>query len=1463
RPLVLCVADKAPPEATFRGTEYLSYDLSRTGGEPIVSTQDTVSLSFKTRSPNGLLFYTGEGADYLNLALKDGGVILSMNLSNGRVELSVRPNRVRFDDNAWHTVVVHRRVQVISTVTTFCHVTMNVDGVYTDRSHTAGSVTILASSRVFVGGSDDTLALPGSKQDSNFVGCLRKVEFSADSMRLSLIEMARTGQKLISVVGHLDFQCQEVGAGEPVTFTTPESFLMLPNWDAPRSGSLSLKLRTNEPNGLVLYSHGANSSHPDLFALELVDGHLFLHLDLGSGPLRVKAPRKRLADGAWHELTVSRAGREGRITIDGASAEFSTPGKSTQLELGGGLVLGGLGPGLGAAVAWRHPTVQAGVLRQGFVGCLRDLVIDGTAVDLTKLASHQDSGAIRPMCRGPGPGAGLAQGEQGQGQAQGHCEAQPCMNGGRCSEGWNRFLCDCSATAFTGPTCGKEATTLTFNGSQHVWVSAGGAARSQAEEVALRFRTKFPVGLLMATSSDQTADRLELVLSGGRARATLRLGDREKSLVSGEGLNDDQWHTVRFSRRGENFRLQVDEETPSLGSTALARNGILEWRTLHIGGWLHPEEEMQMTSTVANFAGSMQQLTFNGLQYLELARAQAQVSSSRASGGSGSAAGAAGAPGPHITVTATIGKRDSQLVHHPVHFKSKHTFVGLPTLKAYSVTNIYFQFKTRQANGILLYNGGRDHDFLAVELISGHVHFIFDLGDGPVRLHDNAHQALNDNRWHSVTISRPGPHEHSLLVDEAFSSVTSKGKNENLDLDGLLYVGGLPEELFSRLPRQVTAHQGFEGCLASLDLNGESPNLVADAAIPSQQVSEGCAGQSTRCSQSVCANRGVCVQQWNSYACDCDLTSYTGPSCSEESLSYEFGPGRGLITYAFPEERRPEMKSDVIALGFITTKDDAILLRVDSATSQDYMELEIVEGNMFMVYNMGTSDHPIGDISVRVNDNQYHVVRFTRSGANSTIQIDDYNVQTQHPPGHQLSVFNSQSKIQVGGRWSASKKKVERAFSGVISGLVFNGIRVLDLAASKDRRTLVRGEVQPLKSLAGRKHEPPQRMQQTSPSAATAPGAGQQGSDDLVFSGAGSGCSADDEDECTPVIDPGGSDDLITPVFVPPTRSPAGAARPGAGSKATHVSGAGGAGGASGKPACDDEDCFVGSGSGENTVTEPESNVSSTAAKGSSTPSSAIVTSESEPSTTGAGGATSEVPYLGTFTPGSAGPGLDAGQVSTTTVGGTTGQGPGPGQAAPGSSAPDFGPSSVDPLPPTSTVSETTSTSSSTPSSTSTQGTTRSTTTSTTTTTTTTEYPRLPPTIIPRRPGHGRDRDNNRITSEASENAALIIGVIAGSLIAIILIVLIILKVKSRGDGAYKVDESLGYAGPGHSPHAALLAGQQASPPPAPHGLHPHNGSAGALQRQQHGLQPGLQAGLQPGPVSQPRKKQGVKEWYV
>lgn len=77
--------------------------------------------------------------------------------------------------------------------------------------------------------------------------------------------------------------------------------------------------------------------------------------------------------------------------------------------------------------------------------------------------------------------------------------------------------------------------------------------------------------------------------------------------------------------------------------------------------------------------------------------------------------------------------------------------------------------------------------------------------------------------------------------------------------------------------------------------------------------------------------------------------------------------------------------------------------------------------------------------------------------------------------------------------------------------------------------------------------------------------------DDLIFSGAGSGCRGDDEDECTPPFESGSGDDLITPVYVPPTKQPQ---NKHTNSKSTEAT--------TGERACnDDEDCLHGSGQGE------------------------------------------------------------------------------------------------------------------------------------------------------------------------------------------------------------------------------------------------------------------------------------------
>ena len=65
-----------------------------------------------------------------------------------------------------------------------------------------------------------------------------------------------------------------------------------------------------------------------------------------------------------------------------------------------------------------------------------------------------------------------------------------------------------------------------------------------------------------------------------------------------------------------------------------------------------------------------------------------------------------------------------------------------------------------------------------------------------------------------------------------------------------------------------------------------------------------------------------------------------------------------------------------------------------------------MEGNIFAVFNIGSQDLPLGEIGVKVNDNNYHVVRFTRSGGNATLQIDDYNVQALHAQGNSDKIEN-------------------------------------------------------------------------------------------------------------------------------------------------------------------------------------------------------------------------------------------------------------------------------------------------------------------------------------------------------------------------------------------------------------------------------------------------------------------------
>ncbi|KAM4804304.1 neurexin-1 isoform 36-T36 [Urocitellus parryii] len=170
--------------------------------------------------------------------------------------------------------------------------------------------------------------------------------------------------------------------------------------------------------------------------------------------------------------------------------------------------------------------------------------------------------------------------------------------------------------------------------------------------------------------------------------------------------------------------------------------------------------------------------------------------------------------------------------------------------------------------------------------------------------------------------------------------------------------------------------------------------------------------------------------------------------------TYIFSKGGGQITYKWPPNDRPSTRADRLAIGFSTVQKEAVLVRVDSSSGLgDYLELHIHQGKIGVKFNVGTDDIAIEESNAIINDGKYHVVRFTRSGGNATLQVDSWPVIERYPAGKQLTIFNSQATIIIGG------KEQGQPFQGQLSGLYYNGLKVLNMAAENDANIAIVGNV--------------------------------------------------------------------------------------------------------------------------------------------------------------------------------------------------------------------------------------------------------------------------------------------------------------------------------------------------------------------------------------------------------------------
>ena len=345
---------------------------------------------------------------------------------------------------------------------------ISIDNMRRDSSNLTGEFISMQTRVIYVGGVPNQNTIYRTIR-KNFIGCLRNVTFKSDTVSIDLIDKAlkNDSSQFIHRVGDIQKNCQKIM--DPVTFTSPHTYIPVLRWkDYPRLYTFSIEFQTNENYGVLAYILGKeNTAHAvnrrrsssslltfnrDFFSLEIHNRFLLAYFNLGSAYIRHEVVHEHVSSGKSHQIYVE-------MNDKFASFRFDQRPETTikidnhpddKLELVGPLIIGGIYPNHTAPPASNPslkipPYFYSGMLGYGYVGCIQDVEVNGEFVNLTHFAALEGVSGVNTDLCAPMP-------EQ--------CDFGNCLNDGVCMEGWNRFVCDCSATGYNGPICNQRKLSL-------------------------------------------------------------------------------------------------------------------------------------------------------------------------------------------------------------------------------------------------------------------------------------------------------------------------------------------------------------------------------------------------------------------------------------------------------------------------------------------------------------------------------------------------------------------------------------------------------------------------------------------------------------------------------------------------------------------------------------------------------------------------------------------------------------------------------------------------------------------------------------------------------------------------------------------------------------------------------------------------------------------------------------------
>uniref|UniRef100_A0A8C7LXV5 Si:dkey-22o22.2 n=1 Tax=Oncorhynchus kisutch TaxID=8019 RepID=A0A8C7LXV5_ONCKI len=436
---------------TFRGQGYAWFPPIR------LCFQSHISLEFITESANGLLLYNGplgpaqagEQEDYIALELRNGVPTLSISHGSGSLTLQL-PARSTVTDRRWHRldIVSDGKVQTYSQ--NGWEERMVGDWGITDQSGCKASGKTPGNLRFL--NVNQPLQLGGVKETSThrrykaFTGCLRNLVVDSKVYDLGIpgesldsspgcgltdgVCVTASGPSCgvhgtcLGEWGSFSCDCHPGYSGHKCDIALPEwSFVrdsmlryQLRGGGSPRRTHIQLLLRTRSSTGTLLSMTSRDAN--EYIILEIVDGHLSVHANLGDGAHSLHLASQRVDGGQWVLASLHRHDNLFTLRLEqgGGSREVRAwMGNRREIVVHPSSVLLGNGPTLGQSA--------------DFQGCLRDVRLNDHSLPLdgqsTEFSTVLERRGVTSGCHSDA------------------CSAKPCRSPLYCVDLWRKHQCRC------------------------------------------------------------------------------------------------------------------------------------------------------------------------------------------------------------------------------------------------------------------------------------------------------------------------------------------------------------------------------------------------------------------------------------------------------------------------------------------------------------------------------------------------------------------------------------------------------------------------------------------------------------------------------------------------------------------------------------------------------------------------------------------------------------------------------------------------------------------------------------------------------------------------------------------------------------------------------------------------------------------------------------------------------------